>query len=211
MLNYCDFIVAPRCWRSVNLIKMLIRNCVVQSWSHHGRLDVCKWGLLFPPHVWLTGGLVLISSASGAPARSGQPKPPSSLSANQSSAGVILQWSPPEAQHPPVTAFVLQSRAEQGEWVNLDETIGANRSEIVVPGLHKVKSDAQRSLWDESVYAPSALEIFFFFFLNLGCISAVSCAEPPQLCTPSLFPSSSNPQPACPDFASSSSLFFFFF
>lgn len=72
--------------------------------------------------------------------RRGKPKPPLSLSANQSSAGIILQWSPPEVQHPPLTAFVLQSRAEQGEWVSLEENIGANRSEIVVPGLHKVKS-----------------------------------------------------------------------
>lgn len=69
-----------------------------------------------------------------------------SLWANQSSAGIILQWSLPEPQHPPVTAFVLQSRAEQEEWVNLDENIGTNRSEIVVPGLHKVKSHAQCSL-----------------------------------------------------------------
>lgn len=105
-------------------------------------------GLFFPPHVWPTGGLVLIPSASGAPVRRGKPKPPLSLSANQSSAGIILRWSPPEAQHPPVTAFVLQSRDEQGEWVNQDENIVANGSEIVVPGLHKVKSNAQCSLWD---------------------------------------------------------------
>ncbi|XP_044190144.1 protein turtle homolog A [Thunnus albacares] len=66
-----------------------------------------------------------------------KPKPPASLSANQGSAGVVLQWSLPEAQHPPITGFVLQSRTEQGEWFNLDEDISANSSEIVVPGLHK--------------------------------------------------------------------------
>ncbi|XP_026153415.1 protein turtle homolog A-like [Mastacembelus armatus] len=64
-------------------------------------------------------------------------KPPASLSANQGSAGVVLQWSLPEAQHPPITSFVLQSRTEQGEWFNLDDGISANASEIVVPGLHK--------------------------------------------------------------------------
>lgn len=63
--------------------------------------------------------------------------PPASLSANQGSAGVVLQWSLPEAQHPPVTGFVLQSRTEQGEWFNLDEDISANSSEIVIPDLHK--------------------------------------------------------------------------
>uniref|UniRef100_A0A3P8TC20 Immunoglobulin superfamily, member 9a n=1 Tax=Amphiprion percula TaxID=161767 RepID=A0A3P8TC20_AMPPE len=61
-------------------------------------------------------------------------KPPTSLSAYQDPAGVILRWSPPE---PPVTGFVLQSRVDQGEWFNLDEDIGANSSEIVVPCLHK--------------------------------------------------------------------------
>ncbi|XP_054875106.1 protein turtle homolog A isoform X2 [Amphiprion ocellaris] len=61
-------------------------------------------------------------------------KPPTSLSAHQDPAGVILRWSPPE---PPVTGFVLQSRVDQGEWFNLDEDIGANSSEIVVPCLHK--------------------------------------------------------------------------
>ncbi|XP_044029849.1 protein turtle homolog A [Siniperca chuatsi] len=71
------------------------------------------------------------------PPRRSKLKPPSSLSANQSSAGVVLQWSPPEAQHPPITGFVLQSRTEQGEWFNLDEDLSANSSEIVVLGLHK--------------------------------------------------------------------------
>ncbi|XP_045923610.1 protein turtle homolog A [Micropterus dolomieu] len=71
------------------------------------------------------------------PQRRSKLKPPASLSANQSSEGVVLQWSPPEAQHPPITGFVLQSRTEQGEWFNLDEDISANTSEIVVPGLHK--------------------------------------------------------------------------
>ncbi|XP_075312629.1 protein turtle homolog A, partial [Odontesthes bonariensis] len=71
------------------------------------------------------------------PQRRNKLKPPASLSANQGSAGVILEWSLPEAQQPPITGFVLQSRTEGGEWFNLDEDISANRSEIVVPGLHE--------------------------------------------------------------------------
>uniref|UniRef100_A0A3B5AQB9 Protein turtle homolog A-like n=1 Tax=Stegastes partitus TaxID=144197 RepID=A0A3B5AQB9_9TELE len=68
------------------------------------------------------------------PARRSRLKPPTSLSAHQDSAGVVLRWSLPE---PPLTGFVLQSRTEQGEWFNLDEDVGANSSEMVVPGLHK--------------------------------------------------------------------------
>ncbi|XP_029371877.1 protein turtle homolog A isoform X2 [Echeneis naucrates] len=71
------------------------------------------------------------------PQRRGKLKPPASLSANQGSTGVVLQWLLPEAQHPPITSFVLQSRTQQGEWFNLVEDISANTSEIVVPGLHK--------------------------------------------------------------------------
>lgn len=64
-------------------------------------------------------------------------KPPAWLLANRDSAGVHLQWSPPEDQYPPITAYVLQSRTEEGEWLNLDEDISGNSSELVVPGLHK--------------------------------------------------------------------------
>ncbi|CAJ1071293.1 protein turtle homolog A [Xyrichtys novacula] len=71
------------------------------------------------------------------PLRRSKPKPPVSLSADQGSAGVLLHWSLSEAQNPPITGFVLQSRTEQGEWFNLDEDISANSSVIVVPGLHK--------------------------------------------------------------------------
>ena len=42
------------------------------------------------------------------------------------------------SQFPPISAFVLQSRAEQGEWSDLDEAIDANQSEVIVPGLRKV-------------------------------------------------------------------------
>nr|XP_057921149.1 protein turtle homolog A-like isoform X2 [Doryrhamphus excisus] len=59
------------------------------------------------------------------------------LSASRGSAGIVLQWSLPEAQNPPITGFILQSRIKQGEWLNLDDDISANTSEIVVPGLHK--------------------------------------------------------------------------
>ncbi|XP_034085345.1 LOW QUALITY PROTEIN: protein turtle homolog A-like [Gymnodraco acuticeps] len=68
------------------------------------------------------------------PLRRSKLKPPASLTANQSSAGVVLRWSLPQ---PPITGFLLQSRIEQGEWFYLDEDIDGNVSEIVVPGLLK--------------------------------------------------------------------------
>uniref|UniRef100_A0A3Q3GDV9 Immunoglobulin superfamily, member 9a n=1 Tax=Kryptolebias marmoratus TaxID=37003 RepID=A0A3Q3GDV9_KRYMA len=71
------------------------------------------------------------------PERRNKLKPPASLSANQGSAGVVLQWALPEAQRPPITGFVLQSRTGEGEWFVLDEDISANSSQIVVQGLEK--------------------------------------------------------------------------
>ncbi|XP_029299870.1 protein turtle homolog A [Cottoperca gobio] len=71
------------------------------------------------------------------PPRRSKLKPPVSLSANQGTAGVVLRWSLPEAQHPPITGFLLQFRTKEGEWSPLDEDISANSSEIVVPGLRK--------------------------------------------------------------------------
>ncbi|XP_061733052.1 protein turtle homolog A-like isoform X2 [Nerophis ophidion] len=59
------------------------------------------------------------------------------LSAYQGSAGIVLQWSLAEAQNPPVSGFVLQSRTKQGDWLDLDQDISANTSQIVVPSLHK--------------------------------------------------------------------------
>lgn len=64
--------------------------------------------------------------------------PPSGLSASRDPAGVLLHWAPPQDQNPPVSAYVLQSRPEEeDEWVNVDEDISANSTQMVVPGLHK--------------------------------------------------------------------------
>ncbi|XP_072514304.1 protein turtle homolog B, partial [Salminus brasiliensis] len=64
-------------------------------------------------------------------------EPPTLLSFNQSSEGVYLWWAAPLAQKPPIDNFVLQSRLEEGEWLNLDEDIGVNQSEMLVLGLQK--------------------------------------------------------------------------
>lgn len=71
------------------------------------------------------------------PRRSRLPPPPTSLSSESSSAGVVLRWSLPDSQQPPITAFALQSRTDGGEWLDVDVAIDGSSSEVVVPGLHK--------------------------------------------------------------------------
>ncbi|KAJ8371182.1 hypothetical protein SKAU_G00112100 [Synaphobranchus kaupii] len=63
--------------------------------------------------------------------------PPTSLSANRSSEGIVLTWKRPPSKSPPITAFVLQARREKGEWSILNGAIGANKTEILVEGLLK--------------------------------------------------------------------------
>ncbi|XP_051524823.1 uncharacterized protein LOC127424089 [Myxocyprinus asiaticus] len=63
--------------------------------------------------------------------------PPTSLSANHTSAGVLLQWLPPPEGSPSITAFVLQARREKGEWVTLYRAIAVNKTELIVQGLVK--------------------------------------------------------------------------
>ncbi|XP_007561665.1 protein turtle homolog A-like isoform X1 [Poecilia formosa] len=84
---------------------------------------------------------IVIARTLDSPERSVRPKPPASLSANQSSAGVVLQWALPDAQQPPITGFVLQSRsaaaAAAEDWFNLEENINASSSHFLVRGLQK--------------------------------------------------------------------------
>ncbi|XP_036385893.1 protein turtle homolog A-like [Megalops cyprinoides] len=64
--------------------------------------------------------------------------PPTSLSANLSTMGIVLQWELPLPQAPPITGFILQSRREgEEEWYILDGEIRANESEILLQGLLK--------------------------------------------------------------------------
>lgn len=63
--------------------------------------------------------------------------PPTSLSANRTSVGILLQWLPPAADSPPITAVVLQARQEKGEWLTLYDAITVNATELIVQGLVK--------------------------------------------------------------------------
>lgn len=64
--------------------------------------------------------------------------PPSNLSINKSSEGILLSWSVPHSHSPPIDSFVVQSHLEGGEWINLKENISPVESQIFLPGLCKV-------------------------------------------------------------------------
>lgn len=64
-------------------------------------------------------------------------EPPTNLSVNKSSEGILLWWSAPQSQSPPIDSFIIQSRLEGGEWVNLKEDISPVESQIFLQGLCK--------------------------------------------------------------------------
>ncbi len=64
--------------------------------------------------------------------------PPTLMSANRTSLGVLLQWVPPLEESPPLTSFALQAKRGKGEWVTIDREIAINLTELIVQGLVKV-------------------------------------------------------------------------
>lgn len=64
--------------------------------------------------------------------------PPTNFSINKSSEGILLWWSAPQSQSVPIDSFVIQSRLEGEEWINLKEDISPAESQIFLPGLCKV-------------------------------------------------------------------------
>ncbi|KAK7125952.1 hypothetical protein R3I93_021358 [Phoxinus phoxinus] len=64
-------------------------------------------------------------------------EPPTNLSVNKSSEGILLWWSAPQSQSPPIDSFIIQSRLEGGEWFNLKEDISPVESQIFLQGLCK--------------------------------------------------------------------------
>ncbi|XP_028852567.1 protein turtle homolog A isoform X2 [Denticeps clupeoides] len=62
--------------------------------------------------------------------------PPTSLSANRTMEGILLQWIRPQVDMP-ITGFILQARRAQGEWETLNASISTNTSEMIVQGLVK--------------------------------------------------------------------------
>uniref|UniRef100_A0A8C1N1W3 Immunoglobulin superfamily, member 9b n=1 Tax=Cyprinus carpio TaxID=7962 RepID=A0A8C1N1W3_CYPCA len=83
--------------------------------------------------------------------------PPTLLSANRTSLGVLLQWVPPPEESPPLTSFVLQAKRGKGEWVTIDREIAVNVTELIVQGLAKDSNYELRllSCRDKQVSVPS--------------------------------------------------------
>uniref|UniRef100_A0A8C2GIT4 Immunoglobulin superfamily, member 9b n=1 Tax=Cyprinus carpio TaxID=7962 RepID=A0A8C2GIT4_CYPCA len=83
--------------------------------------------------------------------------PPTLLSANRTSLGVLLQWVPPLEESPPLTSFVLQAKRGKGEWVTIDREIAVNVTELIVQGLAKDSNYELRllSCRDKQVSVPS--------------------------------------------------------
>ncbi|KAM4690986.1 LOW QUALITY PROTEIN: protein turtle homolog A [Rhinophrynus dorsalis] len=63
--------------------------------------------------------------------------PPRYLSANETSEGVLLQWSPPLRSSLPLSGYGLECRRDEGAWELLDESIPTSQNQLLVPGLIK--------------------------------------------------------------------------
>ncbi|XP_075763325.1 protein turtle homolog A [Pelodiscus sinensis] len=63
--------------------------------------------------------------------------PPQSLTANETSRGVLLQWEPPLQFSVALTGYALELRQDQGGWEVLDRSIPSTETQVLVPGLIK--------------------------------------------------------------------------
>uniref|UniRef100_A0A452ISF0 Immunoglobulin superfamily member 9 n=1 Tax=Gopherus agassizii TaxID=38772 RepID=A0A452ISF0_9SAUR len=63
--------------------------------------------------------------------------PPQSLTANETSRGVLLQWEPPLQFSVALTGYALELRQDQGSWEGLDGSIPSTKTQVLVPGLIK--------------------------------------------------------------------------
>ncbi|XP_026513397.1 protein turtle homolog A [Terrapene carolina triunguis] len=63
--------------------------------------------------------------------------PPQSLTANETSRGVLLQWEPPLQFSVALTGYALELRQDQGGWEGLDGSIPSTKTQVLVPGLIK--------------------------------------------------------------------------
>ncbi len=107
--------------------------------------------------------------------------PPTLMSANRTSLGVLLQWVPPLEESPPLTSFVLQAKRGKGEWVTIDREIAINLTELIVQGLVKV------NVWNiENMAACSLMlnlpipfgltgHLLFIYFHRTQTMSCVFC------------------------------------
>lgn len=85
--------------------------------------------------------------------------------------GVLLLWEPPFQNSVPLTGYALELRQNQGGWEVLDGSIPSSETQLLVPGLIKVR-------WERSLAAifrgtaffksqvPSPVGFWFDFFFH---------------------------------------------
>ncbi|KAF7238574.1 hypothetical protein EYD10_14727 [Varanus komodoensis] len=63
--------------------------------------------------------------------------PPQSLTANETTRGVLLLWEPPYQFSVALTGYALELRQDQGAWEVLERAIPSSETQFLVPGLIK--------------------------------------------------------------------------
>lgn len=66
--------------------------------------------------------------------------PPQALTANETSRGVLLRWEPPAQLSVALSGYALELRQDKGGWEVLERSIPGTESQVLVPGLIKVRS-----------------------------------------------------------------------
>lgn len=66
--------------------------------------------------------------------------PPRALTANETTRGVLLRWDPPARASVALSGYALELRQDKGGWEVLERSIPGTDTQVLVPGLIKVRS-----------------------------------------------------------------------
>lgn len=66
--------------------------------------------------------------------------PPRALTANETMRGVLLRWDPPARASVAPSGYALELRQDKGGWEVLERSIPGTDTQVLVPGLIKVRS-----------------------------------------------------------------------
>lgn len=66
--------------------------------------------------------------------------PPRALTANETARGVVLRWDPPARASVALSGYALELRQDKGGWEVLERSIPGTDTQVLVPGLIKVRS-----------------------------------------------------------------------
>ncbi|KAI1229954.1 Protein turtle A [Lamprotornis superbus] len=123
--------------------------------------------------------------------------PPRALTANETVRGVLLRWDPPARASVALSGYALELRQDKGGWEVLERSIPGTDTQVLVPGLIKVRSGqvlgwvrAWCPLWPRGSWPCVPQDAFYEFRLVAFAGSYisdpsntvnVSTAEPPRL------------------------------